>query len=125
VFRGTLSDSEPLLPQVNAIIRAASTISTLGIKLEDKLVAFAIISSLPPSMNILKKILSNTKPSDMTTENVMSQITLDEQQRVRESGVSATAFFAKIVQDPRPRHNRVSKAEEGAAGHKSICYTHT
>jgi hypothetical protein len=47
-------------------------------------------------MATLKKTLSNTKPSDMTTENVMSQIVLDEQQRVRESGTSASAFFAKI-----------------------------
>jgi len=48
-------------------------------------------------MTTLKKILSNSKPSDMTTDHVMSQIVLDEQQRVRESGTTATAFFAKIA----------------------------
>jgi transposase InsO family protein len=96
IFRGTLSESEPLQPQINNIVLAASKVNTLGLPLDDKLVAFAIISSLPPSMSTLKKILSYTKPSDMTTENVTSQIILDEQQRVRESGDNASAFFAKI-----------------------------
>ena len=97
IFQGTLSESKPLQPQINTIILAASKVTTLRLPLDDKLVAFAIISSLPPSMGTLKKILSNTKPSDMTTENVMSQITLDEQQRMCESGTSASAFFAKIA----------------------------
>ena len=97
IFWGTLSKSEPLQPQINTILLAASKVTTLGLPLDDKLVTFAIISSLPPSMGTLKKILSNTKPSDMTTENIMSQITLDEQQHVHESGTSASTFFAKIA----------------------------
>ena len=48
-------------------------------------------------MKTLKKILYNTKLLDMTTENIMSQITLDEQQHVHESGTSASMFFIKIA----------------------------
>ena len=97
IFWGTLSESEPLQPQINTIILAASKVTTLGLPLNDKLITFAIISSLPPSMGTLKKILSNTKPSDMTTENIMSQIALDKQQHVHESGTNASVFFAKIT----------------------------
>jgi hypothetical protein len=97
VFWGTLSNSEPLQPQVNAIIRAASTITSLGTTLEDRLIALAIIASLPPSMSTLKKILSNTKSSEMTTKHVTLQIVLNEQQCVQESGDTATAFFVKIA----------------------------
>jgi hypothetical protein len=100
-----LSDSKPLQPQINSLVHAAGTISALGLTLDDKLIAFAIISSLPSSMNTLKKILSNTKPSDMTTEHVTSQIVLDEQQCVHESGTSATAFFAKITKKGRGRRD--------------------
>jgi hypothetical protein len=96
-----LSDSEPLQPQINSLVRAAGTISALGLTLDDKLIAFAIILSLPSSMNTLKKILSNTKPSDMTTEHVTSQIVLDKQQSIHESGTSATVFFAKIAKKGR------------------------
>jgi hypothetical protein len=105
VFWGTLSDSKPLQPQINSLVRAAGTISALGLTLDDKLIVFAIISSLPSSMNTLKKILSNTKPSDMTTEHVTSQIVLDKQQCIHESGTSATAFFAKITKKGRGRRD--------------------
>ena len=46
VFQSTLSESEPLEPQINALIRAANTISNLGLTLDDKLLSFALISSL-------------------------------------------------------------------------------
>ena len=96
IFWGTLSESEPLQPQINNIVLAASKVNTLGLPLNDKLVTFTIISFLPPLMSILKKILSYTKPSNMTTENVTSQIILNEQQCVHESGDNVSAFFCKI-----------------------------
>jgi hypothetical protein len=105
VFQGMLSDSKPLQPQINSLVRVAGTISALRLTLDDKLIVFAIILSLPSSMNTLKKILSNTKPSDMTTEHVTSQIVLDKQQHVHESGTSATVFFAKIAKKGRGRRD--------------------
>ena len=41
-------DSETLELQINTLVRAAHTITNLGLTLDGKLVAFAIISSLPP-----------------------------------------------------------------------------
>ena len=72
IFQSTLSESKPLQPQINTILLVASKVTTLRLPLNDKLVAFSIILSLPSSMATLKKILSNTKPSNMMTENVMS-----------------------------------------------------
>ena len=80
IFLGTLSKSEPFQPQINTILLAASKVTTLRLPLNDKLLTFAIISPLPPSMGTLKKILSNIKLSNMTTENIMSQIALDKRQ---------------------------------------------
>ena len=97
VFRSTLSKSDPLEPQIIALIRAANTISNLSLTLDDKLLAFALISSLPSSFSTLKTILSTTKPTDLTVEYVKSQVILDEQRRVHESGVGATAYFAKAA----------------------------
>ena len=121
IFWGTLSESEPLQPQINTIILAASKVTTLRLPLDDKLVMFAIISSLPPSMGTLKKILSNTKPSDMTTENVMSQIALDEQQRVRESGTSASAFFAKITKKGKGVKDKSGDKPKKQCTHCKMC----
>jgi hypothetical protein len=63
--------------------------------LDDKLLTFALISSLPSSFSTLKTILSTTKPADLTVEYVKSQVILDEQHHVRESGVGAMAYFVK------------------------------
>jgi hypothetical protein len=106
VFRSTLSESEPLEPQINALIRAANTISNLGLTLDDKLLAFALISSLPSSFSTLKTILSTTKPTDLTVEYIKSQVILDEQRRVRESGAGATAYFAKAAKKGKKKDNQ-------------------
>ena len=66
-------------------------------------------------MSTLKKILSITKPSDMTTEHVMSQIVLDEQQRIRESGTSATAFFAKFVKRGKGKNDKSGRRRRNIA----------
>ena len=121
IFRSTLSESEPLQPQINTILLVASKVTTLRLSLDNKLVAFAIISSLPSSMSTLKKILSNTKPSDMTTENVMSQIVLDEQQRVRESGTSASAFFAKVAKKGKGAKDKSADKAKKQCTHCKFC----
>ena len=97
VFRSTLSESDPLEPQINTLICAANTISNLGLTLNDKLLMFTLISSLPSSFSTLKTILSTTKPTDLTVEYVKSQVILDEQRRVRESRVGTTAYFVKAA----------------------------
>jgi len=89
VFRKTLSDAEPLEPQINALTRAARTITNLGLQLDDKLVAWAIISSLPPSFYTLQTILSASNPSDLSPEYVLEQVILYEKRRVYESGMGA------------------------------------
>jgi hypothetical protein len=53
VFCRTLSDSEALKPQINALTRAAHTVTNLGLMLNTRLVTLAIISSLLPSLSTL------------------------------------------------------------------------
>ena len=107
VFRTTLSNTEPLEPQINSLIQAARTITALGLTLEDKLIAFAIISSLPPTLTTLKIVLSTSSATTVSSEYVKSQVILDEQHRVRDSGVGATAFFAKV-----PKKEKTKKRSE-------------
>ncbi|KAI0061979.1 hypothetical protein BV25DRAFT_1767308, partial [Artomyces pyxidatus] len=54
LFRGTLSEDAPLETQINAMTRTAHTLAALGQPLDDKLIAVAIIISLPPSYDTLK-----------------------------------------------------------------------
>jgi hypothetical protein len=117
VFRSTISESKPLEPQINALIHAVNTISNLGLSLDDKLLAFALISSLPSSFSTLKTILSTTKPTDLTIEYVKSQVILDEQRHVRESGVGATAYFVKAAKKGKKKDNQSDRQKKKKCTH--------
>jgi transposase InsO family protein len=112
VFRSTLSDAEPLGPQINTVTRAACAAANLGLSLEDKLIATALISSLPSSLSTLKTILSNTPPSQLTVKEITSRILLDEQTRIQESGVSATAFFARAAKKGKSKDKSGDKRKK-------------
>jgi gag-polypeptide of LTR copia-type len=103
VFRSTFSDSKPLQPQIDSLMHSSRIISSLGITLDDKLVAFAIISSLPRSLSTLRTILLITNPSELSTEYVRSQLISDEQRRVRESGMGTTAYFSRAAKKGKAR----------------------
>ncbi len=119
VFHKTLSDSEALEPQINALTRAARSVTNLGLPLSDRLVAIAIISSLPPSMSTLRTVLSTT--SSPTAAYVLSQVILDEQRRVRESGMGATAFFAKAVKKGKGKDKKSEDKSKKYCSHCKIC----
>jgi hypothetical protein len=118
VFRSKLSDSEPLGPQIDALLWAAYIITSLGLALDDKVVAHAIISSLPPSLSTLKTIiLCTTEAPELSTEHVRSQVTFDEDLRVSASGLEATAFFAKAAKKgKRSRGHPKTGSSEGCHG---------
>jgi len=124
LFRSTLSDDTPLDPQINTIIRTAHTLSALGQVLDDKLIAIAIIISLPPSYDTLQTILTAAKSVDLTIDNVRSQIALEEQRRNRESD-SAGAFAARSKggatgkAPPMSKEDRLAKRQ--AKGFCSHC----
>jgi hypothetical protein len=67
---------DPLEPQINAILVRCMHVTNLGLQLDDKLIAFAIMSSLASPLSTLKTILSTTRSSESTTEYVKSQIIL-------------------------------------------------
>jgi hypothetical protein len=102
-------DSELLDLQISSLVRATRAISTLGLPLDNKLIAFRIVSSLPSSLSTLKAILSTSKPSDLTTEYVKSQIDLDEQGRMRHCGMESVAYFAKAAKKGKDKNKQRDK----------------
>jgi len=100
LFRSTLSDGSPLEPQINVMTRTAHQLSALGLTLEERIIAIAIIISLPPSYDTLKTILTASKAADMTVEYVRSQVKLEEQRRNHDAD-SNTAFAARSGNNQR------------------------
>ncbi len=101
LFQTTLSESEPIEPQIDRRVHIASTLDFLGFPVGDKLLAFAIVISIPESMATLKTILYTTNDSDISTDLVRSQLVFDEHCRVRASGDTAAAYFAKAAKKKR------------------------
>jgi hypothetical protein len=103
---------------MHALLSAAHIITSLGLTLDDKLVAHAIISSLPSSLSILKSaILCETDLSELSAAQVMSQVNFDEQLRIIASGVGATEFFAKAAKKGKRSRGRPKKgSSEGRQG---------
>jgi hypothetical protein len=99
VVRCKLSDSEPLGPQLDAQLRAARIMASIGQAIDDKMLALFILTALPPSLYIIRDVIISAADQSgiISSEDVISQLILDEDLRVCASGVGAAAFFAKAA----------------------------
>lgn len=61
LFRDTLSDDSPLRPQLDAMTNKRHLLASLGVSLDDSLIAIAMVLSLPPSYSTLRTILMSTQ----------------------------------------------------------------
>jgi len=127
LFQSTLSDDSPLDPQINALMRMANTIASLGLPLHDKLITLAIIISLPPSYETLKTILTATKSMDLSVENVRSQVTIEEHWHVHATDSSGvfTAWFKGGHKGKKPSMSQEERlAQRKAKGYCMHCRNH-
>ena len=88
LFRSTLSDKSPLEPQLISMHQKVSILASLGLVLEDALVAIAIILSLPESYTMLRTVLMATQQK-MEPESVIAQILVEEKGRSMSDAHSA------------------------------------
>jgi hypothetical protein len=94
LFRNTLSDESPLEPQLNAMRHKAHVLTSLGLKLEDALVAIAIVISLPESYSTLRTILMSTEDK-LLPDSVISQILIEEKSRKNPAQTALLAHRGK------------------------------
>ena len=77
LFQNTLSEESPLEPQLNVMCHKAHVLTLLGLKLEDALVAIAIVLSLPESYSTLRTILMSMEDK-LLPDSIISQILIEE-----------------------------------------------
>jgi LTR polyprotein gag-polypeptide-like protein len=92
VFHGNLSESEPMELQIEKLLATTHNLRSLGFPLNEKVVAFAIITSLPESLSMLKTVLYGTKGADLTIDSITAQIYLNETHHMHASGSSVITF---------------------------------
>ncbi|GBE82734.1 hypothetical protein SCP_0411190 [Sparassis crispa] len=88
LFRSTLSDESPLEPQLNTMRQKAHILETLGLTLDDTLIAIAMAISLPPSYSTLRTILM-ASDSKLTVEKVVNEVLSKEKRRGETTAASA------------------------------------
>ncbi|GBE88168.1 Retrovirus-related Pol polyprotein from transposon TNT 1-94 [Sparassis crispa] len=88
LFRSTLSDESPLEPQLNTMQQKAHILETLGLTLDDTLIAIAMAISLPPSYSTLRTILM-ASDSKLTVEKVVNEVLSEEKRRGETTAASA------------------------------------
>ncbi len=118
IFNNTFTDSDPLEPQINSLLKLVRVVRNLGSKLRDDIVAAVIISALPNSLSALKTVLANSIIEPLPIE-LKAQILADEQHCVRESGIGATAFFTKASK--KTKESKKEKEKEKGKKHCTHC----
>jgi hypothetical protein len=93
LFRSTLSDESPLEPQLNTLLQLGYSLHSLGQKLDESLIAIAMIISLPDSYSTLRSILMATDLK-LTTKSVKMSILQEE--LLRKGTSTSTALQARI-----------------------------
>src|SRR5712672_4217266 len=109
LYRRNFTESEPLEPQINQILLAAQSLSTLSSPVPEKHLAFQLISALPDSLQLLKILLNQIPYAKLSTDHIIAMIIDDERQCVQASGDSPSAFFVKAAK----------KSEKGKGKDKS------
>ena len=91
---------------MNSIIQKGHIINTLGVSLDNQLIAVAIVISLPPSYKTLENILTFSDDK-LTTEKVTVQVLRQKKDRKHGSEIALLA-----------RHGQFKKGKGGNAGGK-------
>jgi len=104
-FQSSLSDAEPIEPQLNKLVEASCNLDSISCSVNNKTLAYIIIMALSNTLSMLKSILFNKDNTTITSEVVISQILVDKEHRVHASGSTVTAYFTKTGKKPRQGNN--------------------
>ncbi|OBZ71294.1 Retrovirus-related Pol polyprotein from transposon TNT 1-94 [Grifola frondosa] len=118
LFRDTLSDDSPLEPQLNAMVHKSHILTSLGQKLDDSLIAIAMVISLPSSYSTLRTILMSTQDK-LSSDNVVTQVLNEEKSRRDASPQSA--FFTKTSGTKQKAKSGKFKSDGKGAKKCSYC----
>jgi hypothetical protein len=92
IFQTKLSDEEPLETQINSLVERWCILTTNGIRLDEGVIAIAIVTALPDSYSTLRSIILS-QSSIPKIQTVKNQILIEEQ--IRTAAANSTAIALK------------------------------
>ena len=108
LFWNTLLEESPLEPQLNVMCHKAHVLMSLGLKLEDALVAIAIVVSLPESYSTPRTILMFTEDK-LLPDSVISQILIEEKSQKNPAQMALVAHRGKGKGKEKSKKDNKSK----------------
>jgi gag-polypeptide of LTR copia-type len=105
VFQSQMSDSQDVQMQINKLCTYVSRLSSLGHPLDNKMFTVAIILSLPPSYSTLQTVISATLGNRLNSQEVISTILTEEQQRCETGDKALKAHIRKTGKLNKPKGN--------------------
>ena len=107
LFRNTLSDESPMEPQLIAMRQKSHVLKSLGLTLEDALVAIAMVISLPESYSTIRTILMSSEDK-LSPDTVVAQVLIEEKSRK-----NSTAQTALVAQTGRKGKGPAKDGKDG------------
>ena len=111
LFRSMLSDNESMETQLNSMWQKANVLKTLGQTLKDSLVAIAMVISFPPTYSTLQTILM-AADDKLMMDAVINHVLIEEKLRKVSSTHSALAMKT-MRQSKEKGKGKVSKEDKG------------
>jgi len=121
LYHRNFVETEPLEPQINQMLLAAQSLSSLGSPVPEKHLAFQLVSTLPDSFELLKVLLNQIPHTKLSMDCVITMIIDDEKWHVQASGESPLAFFAKVAKKAAEKGKEKDKAGEKDKKHCTHC----
>ena len=109
VLLATFSDTEPLWPQLDAVIFAAQKLESVNLAIHDVVLAYLLALRLPESYSTLRTVLTSSDSTKISSGWVVDQVIAEEHHRISQSGGNATAFFTKPKKDKSGRNTNYQK----------------
>ncbi|HEV7736059.1 MAG TPA: hypothetical protein VGO47_01640 [Chlamydiales bacterium] len=115
LFRTTLDDKKPLMPQIHNLRQIARVLESLKQPIPKSLIAMAIINSLPPSYTVVQTILMAEDPGPPSINEVITRILVEESRR-EQLGIQS-----EIATNKRARDG--GRERRGSPVRKEVCDT--
>jgi hypothetical protein len=104
-----LVDTEPMQPQINALILALQQLAMAGLSVNDKLLAYLLILRLPESYLTLKTVLSSLDSTKAMSKSMLYQIYAEERRCIQLLGGSVVTFYVKAQKGGKSNKDKNNK----------------
>ena len=117
LFITSITDMDPMQPQLSALTMTAQQLVSTGLPVNNKLLAFLLVLRLPDSYLMLKTVLSSMDSTKVLSKGITLQILAEECRCIRLARGDVTAYYAKAKKGKHPERPATSSSNGKKCSH--------